>query len=83
MQSRISPFRAVRIGNVKPGDCDCLDLVGLFGHEPLDGGLIVVVEDRWHGVGGGGGGSRSYDIRTLPFSVGIRIWRKSYVVCTP
>lgn len=45
LEPRIRPFRGTGIGDVEPGDSDCLDLVGLLGDESLDGVLVVVVED--------------------------------------
>lgn len=48
LKSRVGPSRRVRVCNVEFGNGDGLDLVGLLGHVSQDGGLVGVVEDRWH-----------------------------------
>lgn len=69
LQSRVGPFRAIGICNVELGDGDGLDLVGLLGHEALDGVFVVVVEDGGH-VGGGAAGERSLGRREAARSRG-------------
>ncbi len=72
MQASVRPFRAVRVGDVELGDSDGMDLVGLLGHETLDGLAVVVIQNRRHGGGGklSLSGCRNCDDRLLKLTPG-------------
>ena len=59
LQAGVCPLGTVGIGDKKLRDGDGLDLVGLLGHEPLDGVLVVVVQNGRHDSVADGGACRT------------------------
>ena len=48
LQARVGPSSAVRVGNIEPGDGDCLDLVRCFWYCPFDYFLVGLRQYRRH-----------------------------------
>ena len=73
LESRVRPFRPIRVGDVEPCYADCLDLVRHLGYESFDCLLVLLAEDRRHLDGDSGTTAGRSRVRGEESKVNVRV----------